>query len=333
MSKRQSWRLVRRPDGEISDDDLSFAQEDIPPLADGDILVDVDYISVDATNRIWMSDADQYMPPVKIGDIMRAGVAGKVIASRHPNFTAGMTVGGLGGYASHIVASGDLFGSLPDVPGLALPTLFGSLGGTALTAYFGLLKIGEPKPGETLVVSAAAGAVGSMVGQIGRIKGCRVIGIAGGTEKCRYVVEELGFDGCADYKAGDLGAQLDALCPDGIDINFENVGGDIMDTVMQRMTNFSRMPLCGMISMYDHLTEIQGPKAWSKILMNRIRVQGFIVSDYMAEFETASADLVSWALAGKLKTREDVRPGLDNALHILRDLYRGGNNGKLLIKV
>ncbi|MGD1955644.1 MAG: NADP-dependent oxidoreductase, partial [Sphingomonadales bacterium] len=168
MSKRQCWRLVRRPDGEISDDDLSFAAEDIPSLSDGDILVEVEYISVDATNRIWMSDADQYMPPVEIGDIMRAGVAGKVIASQHPNFTEGMSVGGLGGYASHIVASGDLFGPIPEVPSIALPTLFGSLGGTALTAYFGLLKIGEPKPGETLVVSAAAGAVGSMVGQIGK---------------------------------------------------------------------------------------------------------------------------------------------------------------------
>jgi len=333
MAERQTWRLVRRPDGAISDDDLAFASEAMPDLSDGEILVEVQYISVDPTNRIWMSDADQYMPPVQLGDIMRAGVAGKVIASQHPNFAEGMTVGGLGGYASHVVGRGEFFSPIPDVPGLPLAKLFGSLGGTALTAYFGLLRVGEPKPGDTLVVSAAAGAVGSIVGQIGKIKGCRVIGIAGGPDKCAYVVDELGFDGCADYKAGDLGAQLDALCPDGIDINFENVGGDIMDTVMHRMNDFSRMPLCGMISMYDQLDEVTGPSAWSKILMNRIKVQGFIVSDFAQDFASAGAELVGWALEDKLKTREDVRDGLENALDILRELYRGGNNGKLLIKV
>lgn len=333
MTQQNAWRLVRRPEGEIADSDLELITSKLPALSEGEISVAVEYISVDATNRIWMSDADQYMPPVALGDIMRAGVAGKVIASRHPKFKEGMTVGGLGGYASHVVAPGNFFSPIPEVPGVPLTTLFGSLGGTALTAYFGLLKIGDPKPGETLVVSAAAGAVGSMVGQIGKIQGCRVIGIAGGAEKCAYVTQTLGFDGCADHKASDLGAQLDALCPDGIDINFENVGGDIMELVMQRMTNFSRMPLCGMISMYDHLEEIQGPKSWSKILMNRIRVQGFIVSDFLGDFPAASAQLIEWAQAGKLKTREDIRPGLENALDTLRDLYKGGNNGKLLIKV
>ncbi|MEL7130562.1 MAG: NADP-dependent oxidoreductase [Pseudomonadota bacterium] len=333
MTMQRAWRLRSRPDGEIADTDLELVEQALPELQDGEILVDVSYISMDPTNRIWMSDEEQYMPPVAIGDIMRAGVAGTVTASRNPNFEVGALVAGLGGYASHIVSDGSDFGPLADVPGLPLPKLFGSLGGTALTAYFGLLRVGEPKPGETVVVSAAAGAVGSIVGQIAKIKGCRAVGIAGGPEKCSYVVDELGFDACVDYKNGSVRDQLDAYCPDGIDVNFENVGGDIMQAVMERMNNFSRMALCGMISEYDTLDKITGPKAWPRILMSRIKVQGFIVSDYMDEFGTAMEELVPWALEGKIKTREDVREGLENALDVVRDLYKGGNQGKLLLKV
>ncbi|MEO9598940.1 NADP-dependent oxidoreductase [Parasphingorhabdus sp.] len=329
----QAWRLRSRPDGDIADGDLELVTEPIPSLSDGQVLVEVNYVSLDPTNRIWMSDMDQYMPPVALGDIMRAGIAGTVLESKHAKYTPGMTVGGLGGWATHFVADAATIQPIPDVPGISLAKIFGSLGGTALTAYFGLLDICDPQPGETLVVSAAAGAVGSVVGQIGKIKGSRVIGIAGGPDKCAYVVDELGFDACIDYKNEDVGSRLDALCPDGIDINFENVGGDIMEAVMSRMNDFSRMPLCGMISTYNDSEDQPGPKSWPLILMRRIKVQGFIVSDYARDFGKASMQIAQWAAEGKIKTREDIRPGIENAVTTVKDLYTGGNFGKLLLEV
>ncbi|ASK88142.1 NADP-dependent oxidoreductase [Sphingorhabdus sp. SMR4y] len=329
----KAWRLRSRPVGEIADGDLELVTEPIPPLDEGQVLVEVNYVSLDPTNRIWMSDMDQYMPPVALGDIMRAGIAGKVLESRHDDFEPGMTVGGLGGCATHFVADGATIQQIPEIPGVPLAKLFGSLGGTGLTAYFGLLDICDPRPGETLVVSAASGAVGSVVGQIGKIKGCRVIGIAGGEKKCRYVVDELGFDACIDYKNEDVGARLDELCPDGIDMNFENVGGDIMEAVMSRMNDFGRMALCGMISTYNDSEEQLGPKSWPLILMRRLKVQGFIISDYANRFAEGGAQLGTWAAEGRIRTREDIRPGIENAIVAMKDLYVGGNFGKLLLEV
>jgi NADPH-dependent curcumin reductase len=334
MTERQVWRLRQRPNGNISNDDLEFITEPMPQCGDGQVLVAVDYLSLDPTNRLWMSDMDQYMPPVGIDDPMRGGIAGRVIESKDPNLPVGTLVSGLGEWASHFVVSAPFVGPLTLPEGLPLATMFGSLGGVGWTAYCGFLNICNPQPGEILVVSAAAGAVGSLVGQIAKIKGCTVIGIAGGPEKCRYVTEELGFDHCIDYRSQDVGAELDRLCPDGFDMSFENVGGEIMHAVTARLRLFGRMALCGMISTYNDTGEnLTAPNIWNDILMRRLRIQGFIVSDYVAQFGEASEQLAKWWSEGKIKTREDIRPGLEHALTALGDLYTGGNNGKLMVKV
>jgi NADPH-dependent curcumin reductase len=334
MTERQVWRLRQRPNGNISNDDLEFVTEPMPQCGEGQVLVAVDYLSLDPTNRIWMSDMDQYMPPVGINDPMRGGAAGRVVESKDPALPVGTLVSGLGEWASHFVATPPYVGPLPLPEGMPLATQFGSLGGVGWTAYCGFLNICNPQPGEILVVSAAAGAVGSLVGQIAKIKGCTVIGIAGGPEKCRYVTEELGFDHCIDYRSQDIGAELDRLCPDGFDMNFENVGGEIMHAVTARLRLFGRMALCGMISTYNDIDEnLSAPNIWNDILMRRLRIQGFIVSDYVAQFGEASQQLAQWWGEGKIKTREDIRPGLEHALTALGDLYTGGNNGKLMVKV
>jgi NADPH-dependent curcumin reductase CurA len=232
-----------------------------------------------------------------------------------------------------MITTGLGLGPLPRLPGVSVAVAFGVLGLVGPTAYFGLLDVGQPKAGETLVVSAAAGGVGQLVGQIAKIKGLKVIGIAGGPEKCRYVVDELGFDAAIDYKAEDVGARLDALAPEGVDINFEQVGGEIMEAVMARMKLFGRMPLCGMISTYNDVEPAPGPRAWPLILMHRLTVRGFIVTDYAPRFPEAAQALLGWMAEGRLKTRQDVRPGLETAMTTLGELYTGGNFGKLLLAV
>ncbi len=333
MTTMRSWRLRHRPVGDIKDSDLELVSEPVPSLADGEFLVRTVYLSLDPTNRIWMSDMDQYMPPVEIGDIMRGGVAGVVVESRNPRFKVGDTVSGLGGWADYFVSDGSMLSPMPPAPGVPLAVQFGLFSLIGPTAYFGLLDIGQPKPGETVVVSAAAGAVGSLVGQIAKIKGCRVIGIAGSDGKCRWITEELGFDGAINYKRENVGARLDELCPNGIDVNFENVGGEIMEAVMQRMNNYSRMPLCGLISTYNDTEPAPGPRTWPLILMRRIKVQGFIVLDFLPRIAECIADLGKWLAQGRLKVRVDVRHGLENAIATVRELYSGGNTGKLLLQV
>lgn len=333
MTQNHVWRLMKRPVGDIADDDLVYGAEAMPEPGDGELVIRTIYLSLDPTNRIWMSDMEQYMPPVELGAIMRGGIVGRVTVSRHPKFKVGDLVGGLGGWAEYVLAHGDSIMPFPAIPGVPLAQMFGTLFLVGPTAYFGLLDICDPKPGETVVVSAAAGAVGSIVGQIAKIKGARAIGIAGGSEKCRTVVEEFGFDACIDYKNEDVAKRLDALCPKGIDCNFENVGGEIMEAVMARMNNYGRMALCGMISGYNATTPTPGPRAWPLILMHRLKVQGFIVTDYVPRFAEAASDMVQWMMAGKLKTKQDVRQGLDHALSSLRDLYSGANTGKLMVQV
>jgi NADPH-dependent curcumin reductase CurA len=330
---RQVWRLAKRPVGDIADGDLKFVSEPIPPLADGQFLLQVGYLSLDPTNRIWMSDMEQYMPPVGINDPMRGGVVGRVIASRNPAFPEGILAAGLGEWASHIVTDGTGMSPFPEIPGITIPQAFGTFGVVGPTAYFGLLDIGQPKPGETLVVGAAAGGVGQIVGQIGKLKGCKVIGIAGGAEKCRFVTEELGFDHAIDYKSQDVGAELDRLAPDGIDINFEQVGGPIMSAVLDRMKLFGRIPLCGMISGYNATDNREEPGRWTMILMRRLTIRGFIVTDFAPRFAEAFQALAGWMMEGKVKTKQDIRPGLDKADEHVKLLYSGGNFGKLLVEV
>jgi hypothetical protein len=330
---RRVWRLAKRPVGEIADSDLEFREEAVPALAEGQFLLAVGYLSLDPTNRIWMSDMEQYMPPVGLGEPMRGGVVGRVVASRNPAFPQGALAAGLGEWASHMVTDGTGMSLMPEIPGISIPQAFGTFGVVGPTAYFGLLDIGQPKPGETLVVGAAAGGVGQIVGQIGKLKGCRVIGIAGGAGKCRFVTEELGFDAAIDYKAEDVGAALDRHAPDGVDINFEQVGGPIMSAVIERMKLFGRIPLCGMISGYNATDAREEPGRWTLILMRRLTVRGFIVTDFAPRFPEAFQALAGWMLEGKLKTRQDIRPGLEHAREAVKLLYSGGNFGKLLVEV
>jgi hypothetical protein len=334
MTLNRQWRLKRRPNGAVGAGDLEFVSGPAPTPGDGQALVRNIYLSLDPTNRIWMSDRDQYLPPVEIGQVMRGGTLGVVVESRTPDLPVGAIVApGLSGWQDYEIAIPGIARVLPQIPGVPITAFMSVLGVTGWTAYFGLLDIGQPKAGETLVVSAAAGAVGSIVGQIGKIKGCRVVGIAGSDAKCRWVVDELGFDACINYKREDVAAALDAHCPNGIDINFENVGGAIMDAVMARMNNFSRMPLCGMISSYNDVGDTPGPKHFERVLMNRIAIRGFIVLDYFHRSTEAIADVSTWLASGQLKYKVHVDHGLENAVTSLARLFSGDHDGKLLVQV
>jgi hypothetical protein len=277
-----------------------------------------------------MNDGKSYVPPVALGAVMCGEVVGEVIASRNPKFVAGDTVHGDLGWQLFAVSSGKGLRKVDArVPLTANLSVVGMPGATA---WKGLVDIGEPKPGETVVVSAAAGAVGSIVGQIAKIKGCRAVGIAGGADKCRYVVDELGFDACIDYKSGNLREELKAATPDGVDIYFDNVGGEILDAVLARMNPFSRLPLCGMISQYN-ATEPYGVKNFRSILVNRIRVQGFIVFDDQSKLRAALADLAQWVAEGRLRWHETIAEGIDSAPEAFIGMLRGQNLGKQLVKL
>jgi hypothetical protein len=328
----RQWRLARRPVGDIQEGDLELVTAPVPALDEGQVLVRNVYLSLDPTNRIWMSDMDQYMPPVQIGEVMRGGTVGVVEESRDPSLPVGTAVVPWpGGWQDFAVTAGAACTPVPE--GFPLSAILSSMGLTGVTGYFGLLDIGKPQPGETLVVSAAAGAVGSIVGQIGKIKGCRVIGIAGADDKCRWITEDLGFDGAINYKKEDVGAALDRLCPKGVDINFENVGGPIMDAVMARMNNFGRMALCGMISTYNAEGPVPGPASFPAILMRRLTVQGFIVSDYIARWGEAVAQIGAWVSEGKIKYKVHIEPGLEHAPQTVKRLFSGEHDGKLLVEV
>lgn len=303
-------------------------------LREGEILVRNLYLSLDPTNRIWMSDRDQYLPPVRIGDVMRGTTVGVVEASRSSGFAEGdVVLPSAGGWQLYAIAQARASRKLDPQKGIPLTAYLSVLGPTGLTAYFGLLDVCQPRSGDALVVSAAAGAVGSTVGQIAKIKGCRVIGIAGGPEKCRWICQDLGFDAAIDYRTEDVGSALDRLCPDGIDINFENVGGLIMDTVFSRLRRGGRMALCGMISAYNSEEPMAGPRDFGRILMNRLTVRGFIVLDYLPRADEALANLSRWIADGKLKWKDHVVDGLDEAPDALQRLFTGNHDGKLIVKL
>ena len=334
MSTLKRWVLRHRPVGEIQRGDLELVEEPIRDLDDGEVLVRTLYLSLDPTNRIWMSDQDQYMPPVGIGDTMRGGSLGVVERSRSDRFKQGDVVNtGLGGWSTHVVAKGAMLSGAPQLPGVPLTAYMSVLGATGLTAWFGMCDIGRPQAGETVVVSAAAGAVGSIAGQIAKLRGARVIGIAGGKAKCDWLTGELGFDGAIDYKNEDVGAALDRLCPKGIDVNFENVGGEIMDAVVSRMNNFGRMPLCGMISTYNDNDRPSGPTDFARVLMHRLTIRGFIITDFLPRAGEAMAELIPWVMAGQLKWKVHVDQGLEGAMDSLQRLFTGAHDGKLLIQV
>lgn len=335
MPNNRTWFLRKRPVGEVSPDDLELVTHEMDALANDMVRVRTVYLSLDPTNRIWMSDKDAYLPPVGLDTPMRGGAIGIVEESNYSSVPVGSIVNtGLASWALYNDLPGAEVGVLPQEPDVPLTAYMGPLGGTGLTAYFGLMDIGQPKPGETLVVSAAAGAVGSMVGQIGKIQGCRVVGIAGSDEKCRWLTEVAGFDAAINYKSEDVGAALDRHCPNGIDINFENVGGEIMEQVIARLNDFSRMPLCGLISTYNAAPNTNtGPRNFENLLMRRTKLQGYIIIDYLDRFAEGAEVMSGWFKDGKLKYESDIVDGLENAPTALGRLFTGKNLGKLLLKV
>ena len=334
MTQNRTWILRSRPVGDVKESDLELVTSELEPLQDGQIRLRTIYLSLDPTNRIWMSDMDAYLPPVGIGDPMRGGSLGVVVESRCDSVPVGAkALTGLATWSDYHTLDGKTVNVLPELPGAPLTAWMGPLGATGMTAYFGLMDIGKPKVGETIVVSAAAGAVGSMVGQIGKLQGCRVVGIAGSDDKCKWLTDVAGFDATINYKKEDVGAALDRLCPDGIDINFENVGGSIMDEVIGRLNDFSRMPLCGLISTYNATEPVPGPYNFANLLMRRTLVKGFIVIDYLDRFQEGIQVMAGWLMEGKLKFETDVVEGLENAPTSLERLFTGKNLGKLVVKV
>ena len=334
MSMNRQVKLVRRPrPGMLTRDVFAIEDSARPEPVAGQFRVKVAYVSLDPAMRGWVNDAKSYVPPVGLGEVMRAYAVGLVDASNHPDFKVGDAVQGLFGVQQYAISKGKLV-TMVDPAAAPLERWVGGLGMPGWTAYFGLLDVGQPKPGETVVVSAASGAVGSVVGQIARIKGCRVVGIAGGAEKCRYVRDTLRFDDCIDYKAGNLSDKLAAACPKGIDVYFENVGGEILDAVLPLMNVFGRIPLCGLISSYNAEAPVAGPANFRAVLTKRLRVQGLIVFDWADRISEAVRELGAWHKSGQLRIREDVRTGgIDAFPETLNLLYTGGNFGKLVLKV
>ena len=331
----RSWRLRQRPEGIIDENDLELVTDEIPEIQEGQVLAKTIYFSLDPTNRIWMSDIDQYMEPVEIGDIMRAGGSLAIVEeSKVPHVKAGDIVqGGMhGGWQEYFIIPGEEAAAIPLVDSIPLTALISVLGFTGPTAYFGFLDIGQPKKGETVVVSAAAGAVGSIVCQIAKIKGCRVVGIAGSDEKCNWLKNDLKVDEVINYKKDDILESLKEKCPEGIDIYFENVGGETLDAALTLMNNYGRIPVCGLISMYNDW-ETPGPKMFRNILMKRLTVKGFLVSDYLDRYAESLESLSEWMAEGKIQYKVDIVEGIENAPSAVNKLFTGENNGKLVIKV
>lgn len=327
-----AFKLAARPVGLPKRSDWSYEESPVEQPADGQILVKVTHLSLDPAMRGWMNDARSYIPPVGIGEVMRAGGGGEVVASRNPKFKAGDQVVGAFGVQRYALSDGKGVDKV-DTAIVPMPVYIGTLGMPGMTAYFGLLDVGELKDGDTVVVSGAAGAVGSVVGQIARIKGCRVVGIAGGADKCRYLVDELGFDAAIDYKAQDLKKALREHCPKGMDVYFDNVGGEILDAALTCLARGARIVICGAISQYNNTTAVKGPSNYLSLLVYRASMKGMVVFDYAARYGEAMREMAGWMAAGKLKSREHIVEGLETFPDALLKLFAGENTGKLVLKI
>jgi NADPH-dependent curcumin reductase CurA len=326
------FRLAARPVGLPKRSDWNYTEEPVHDPGPGEVLVKIFYISLDPAMRGWMNEGRSYIEPVKIGDVMRAGAVGRVVASQNPSFKAGDYVFGVLGVQEYAMTDGK--GLTKIDPNIApLPVYLGALGITGLTAYFGLLEIGKPAAGDTVVVSGAAGATGMVVGQIAKIKGCRAVGIAGGPEKCSYAVRELGFDACIDYKSENVVESLRRDCPKGLNVYFDNVGGDILDAALANLARGARVVICGAISQYNSTEGVKGPANYLSLLVNSARMEGFIVFNFAARYAEGVRELATWRAMGKLKTREDIVEGFQTFPETLLKLFRGENFGKLMIKV
>ncbi|WP_426111545.1 NADP-dependent oxidoreductase [Massilia sp. PWRC2] len=332
----EQFRLAARPVGLPKPGDWQLTSAPLREIADGEIVVKTLYLSLDPAMRGWMNEGKSYIRPVAIGEVMRAGGVGVVVASRSPRFAVGAQLaGGIGVQRYWVGAADDKSAAFVQIDTRMAPltTWLNTLGMPGMTAYFGLLDVGQPKAGETVVVSGAAGAVGQTVGQVARLLGCRVVGIAGGKDKCDFVVNELGFDACIDYKNGNVRDGLKQHCPNGVDVYFDNVGGDILDTVLTRINMKARIVICGAISQYNNTSAVKGPANYLSLLVNRARMEGMVVFDYAARYQEAVAALANWLQAGSMKSREDVVDGLERFPDALLMLFEGKNFGKLVLKV
>ncbi|MFY9820649.1 MAG: NADP-dependent oxidoreductase [Thermoanaerobaculia bacterium] len=325
-------RLAARPKGLPQDSDFQSVEGPIPQPEEGQVLVRNILLSLDPAMRGWMNEGRSYVPPVGLGEVMRGLTVGEVAESRHPDFKPGDLVSGILGWQRYAVARGKELTRIP--PGIAPAVALGPLGMTGLTAYFGLLDVGQLKAGETVLVSGAAGAVGSIVGQIAKIQGCRAVGIAGTDEKCRWLNRDLGFDAAINYKtAKDLHEEIRGACPKGIDVFFDNVGGEILDTALRSLALHARVVICGAVSQYNATGPMKGPSHYMALLVQRARMEGFVVMDYHARYAEAQGHLGRWLAEGRLHYREDIVDGLENAPKALLRLFDGSNKGKLMVRI
>jgi NADPH-dependent curcumin reductase len=326
------FTLASRPIGMPRRTDWTYEEETVRELREGELLIKVLFISLDPAMRGWINDRRSYVPPVAIGEVMRALALGQVVATRNPDFAVGKHVSGTFGVQEYFTSEGK--GLIEVDPRVApLPTFLNVLGMTGMTAYFGLLETGQPQPGDTVVVSSAGGAVGSVVGQIAKIKGCRAVGIAGGDDKCRYLLNDLGFDAAIDYKSEDVTEALRKTCPQGINIYFDNVGGDILEAALANLARGARVVICGAISQYNVTGPVRGPRNYLSLLVNRATMKGMLVFDYADRYAQGAMEMAGWMAAGKLKSREDIVEGLETFPDTFLKLFKGENLGKLILKV
>lgn len=330
--RNRRFLLHERPTGRIGPDTFELDEQELPDLGEGQALVHTQWISLDPTNRAWINDTPTYLPPVGIGEVMRGLGLGRVVESKSPSYTVGQLVQGLTGWQEWVIASDAApLQPVPDIAGVSPSAFLGVLGMTGLTAWVGIRDIGRPQPGETVVVSAAAGAVGSVAGQIAKLDGARVVGIAGGAEKCAILTERLGFDAAVDYKAPGWRDQLIAATPDLIDVDFESVGGEIMEAVFARLNLRARVALCGLISGYNDSAPPPGPRSFGNVLVQRALVQGFIVLDHFARLPESATELSGWIADGKLEALETVVEGFEELPRAINMLFDGANTGKLVV--
>ncbi|MFZ9004390.1 MAG: NADP-dependent oxidoreductase [Robiginitalea sp.] len=325
--------FAKRPVGKADAATWELVSNPVPEVSEGGVLIRQHYVSLDPAMRGWMNEGKSYIEPMPIGSVMRAGSVGEVIAAKnHPHLKEGDFVVGGGGVQQYVATDGKGFHKVD--PRLApLPTYLGALGMPGMTAYFGILEVGKIKPGDVVLISGAAGAVGSIAGQIAKIKGCTVIGIAGGPEKCRYLTEELGFDAAIDYKNENVGQRLKETCPKGLDVYFDNVGGEILDIALTRLRRNARVVICGAISQYNNKAGIKGPRNYLSLLVNRATMQGMVVFDWADRYGEAAMVLGGWLAAGKLKTREAIYEGIENFSETFDRLFSGEKQGKLVLKI
>jgi len=324
--------FVKRPEGLPDASTWTLKTNPVPTISDGEFLVQTHYVSLDPAMRGWMNDSKSYIEPIAIGDVMRSGSIGKIIKSKHSEFNVGDTVTGWGGVQQYAVGTEKSWYKV-DTNLAPMPIYLGTLGMPGMTAYFGILEVGKIKSGDVVLVSAAAGAVGSIVGQIAKLKGCYVVGIAGGKDKCEYLKNDLGFDATIDYKSEHIFDAVKETCPKGIDVYFDNVGGEILEAALSRLRMHARIVICGAISQYNNLEDVKGPKNYMSLLVNRATMQGMVVMDYSKDYGKAAKDMGQWLMEGKLKSKEDIYEGIENFHETFMRLFSGDKKGKLILKI